>query len=267
VIVHVPSVLWCCWLGGRKGIRPVKKLSGGVLAWLSVWSEVQTCMWPSWCRSLSLASVKSRLVLPFWYRLTWVVLEKGPLNVCVCVRACVRARASDVHPSVCQSHAPSSETLHHSLLQNINSRVRFELKHTWTPFLFFFWSPERRSGPFRHIAAKFRFHLNESDKFALFGSKMPSASGGFALLTPWPGALPLDPHIGSRSHARHILSVPVLFLTGNEPRLIGNPLLKVEHSAGRNGWGHIVLLPLGGVIHMYRVAGNTVWSHMAREFL
>ena len=34
---------------------------------------------------LSLASVKSRLVLPFWYRLTWVVLEKGPLNVCVCV--------------------------------------------------------------------------------------------------------------------------------------------------------------------------------------
>jgi len=32
------------------------------------------------CHSLSLASVKSRLVLPFW-----VVLDKGPLNgVCVC---------------------------------------------------------------------------------------------------------------------------------------------------------------------------------------
>jgi len=30
-------------------------------------------------------SVKSRLVLPFWYRLTWVILEKGPLNGCVCV--------------------------------------------------------------------------------------------------------------------------------------------------------------------------------------
>jgi len=26
-------------LGGRKGIQPVKKLSGGVLAWLSVWSK------------------------------------------------------------------------------------------------------------------------------------------------------------------------------------------------------------------------------------
>ena len=87
----MPSVLWRCWLGGRKGIRPVKNLSGGVLAWLSVWSEMQTCIWPSWyhCYSLSLASVKSRLVLPFWYRLTRVVPEKGPLNVCVCVCVCV----------------------------------------------------------------------------------------------------------------------------------------------------------------------------------
>jgi len=34
---------------------------------------------------MCLASVKSRLVLPFWYRLTWVVPEKGPLNRCVCV--------------------------------------------------------------------------------------------------------------------------------------------------------------------------------------
>ena len=83
----MPSVLWCCWLGDRKGIRPVKK-SGVVLAWLSVWSEVQTCIWPSWCHchSLSLAWVKSRLVLPFWYWLTWVTPEKGCwTGVCVCV--------------------------------------------------------------------------------------------------------------------------------------------------------------------------------------
>ena len=26
LICILPSVLWCCWLGGRKGIRPVKKL-------------------------------------------------------------------------------------------------------------------------------------------------------------------------------------------------------------------------------------------------
>jgi len=66
--------------------KPVKKPSGGVLAWSSVWSEVQTCIWVQLichCHSLSLASVKSRLVLYFWYRLTRVILDKGPLNGCV----------------------------------------------------------------------------------------------------------------------------------------------------------------------------------------
>ena len=81
-------------LVGRQGGHPAcKKLNGGVLAWLSVWSEVQTCIWPSWCHchSLSLAPVKSRLVLSFWYRLTWVVSDKRAIKrVCVCVRACVR---------------------------------------------------------------------------------------------------------------------------------------------------------------------------------
>jgi len=74
-------------LGARKSIRPVK-LSDKVLVWLSVWSEVQiVCIMvqlmplhpktPS-----SLASFKSRLVLPFWYWLIQVVLEKRPLNGC-----------------------------------------------------------------------------------------------------------------------------------------------------------------------------------------
>jgi len=65
------------WLGGRKG---------RVLAWLSVWSEVQICIWPSLChcQSLFLASVKSRLVLPFCYQLIRVVLYKAQLlNGCV----------------------------------------------------------------------------------------------------------------------------------------------------------------------------------------
>ena len=39
---------------------------------------------------LSLASIKSRLVLPFWYRLTQVVKDKGPLNGCVCVCVCLQ---------------------------------------------------------------------------------------------------------------------------------------------------------------------------------
>jgi len=74
-------------VGWQEGHPACKKLSGGLVAWLSAWSEVQTCIWPSGCHchSMSLASVKSRQVLPFWYRLTRVLPEKGPLNVCMCV--------------------------------------------------------------------------------------------------------------------------------------------------------------------------------------
>ena len=66
-VIRRPSVLWCCWLGSRKGIQPVKKLSSGVLAWLSVWNEVQTCIRPSWCHchSLSVAPVN-----PDWFYLS-----------------------------------------------------------------------------------------------------------------------------------------------------------------------------------------------------
>ena len=75
-------MLWHCWLGGEKGIRSVKKLAlGGVLAWLSVCSKVQICIWPSLCHCHSCSS-KSRLVVPFWYWLTQVVPDKGPLNGC-----------------------------------------------------------------------------------------------------------------------------------------------------------------------------------------
>ena len=98
IFLHTPSCFSCVmstlnkrmWMtllvGWQEGHPAYKKLSGGVLAWLSVWSEMQTCIWPSWCHchSLSLASVKSRLVLPFWYRLTRVVPEKGLLNGRVC---------------------------------------------------------------------------------------------------------------------------------------------------------------------------------------
>ena len=34
-------------VGRQEGHPACKKLSGGVLAWLSVWSEVQTCICPA----------------------------------------------------------------------------------------------------------------------------------------------------------------------------------------------------------------------------
>ena len=76
----LPSVLWYCWLGGRKGIQPVKNWV--VRCWHGPYG-----ICPSLCHShsLSVALVKSRLVLPFWYRLTWVVPDKGSLNGSLCV--------------------------------------------------------------------------------------------------------------------------------------------------------------------------------------
>jgi len=65
-------------LGGRKGIRPLKNWAVG--CWHGYLSGAWCWrIWPSWCHchSLSLAPVKSRLVLPFWYWLTQVVLDKG----------------------------------------------------------------------------------------------------------------------------------------------------------------------------------------------
>jgi len=49
--VYLPSLLAFSALmllvGRQEGHPACKKLSGGVLAWLSVWSEVQTYIWPS----------------------------------------------------------------------------------------------------------------------------------------------------------------------------------------------------------------------------
>ena len=112
------ALIWCCCccafsalmllVWRQEGHPAWKKLSGGVLAWLSVWSKVQTCIRPSWCHcychclDICICYVMYTCVctclycctththttfkgLPFWYRLTRVVPDKGPLNGCVCV--------------------------------------------------------------------------------------------------------------------------------------------------------------------------------------
>jgi len=75
-------------VGRQEGHLACKNLSGGVLAWLSVWDKMQICVWPSWCHchSLSLASVKSWLVLVLAHPGN---PGQGPegrkMDVCVCV--------------------------------------------------------------------------------------------------------------------------------------------------------------------------------------
>ena len=71
---HLACKNWMvgCWCGYLSGARCRMQI---------------VCIWSSWCHCLpktlsSLASFKSRLVLPFWHQLTQVVLEKRPLNGC-----------------------------------------------------------------------------------------------------------------------------------------------------------------------------------------
>jgi len=96
VVVRTAFSALMLLVGRQEGHPACKKLSCCVLAWLSVWSEVQICIWPSWCHchSLSLAPAKSRFGFTFL-----VPADPGSprqravkrLCVCVCgwVRACV----------------------------------------------------------------------------------------------------------------------------------------------------------------------------------
>jgi len=66
-------------VGRQDGHPACKKLSGGVLVWLSVWSEVQLHMAQLIPLPLTVSCFsKIRLVLPSWYQLTRVVPDKGP---------------------------------------------------------------------------------------------------------------------------------------------------------------------------------------------
>ena len=65
-------------LPGRKKLTVLMWLSGAKCTWFA-YGPADATATPS-----SFASLKSRMVLRFWYRLTQVVLEKRPLNECYC---------------------------------------------------------------------------------------------------------------------------------------------------------------------------------------
>jgi len=83
--IKLPSVLWHCWLGSRKGIRPVKTAwwDAGVVICLGRGADLHIAQLMPLSLTVSCSS-NSRLILPFWYRLTHVVSNKGPLNGCCC---------------------------------------------------------------------------------------------------------------------------------------------------------------------------------------
>ena len=104
-----------------------------------------TCLYVNWFSRLvfifkhrnyvtmSLASVKSRLVLPFWYWLAWVVPEKRPLNGVAAVVVMVAAVIILVAGFVVVVRAPAAaagrqaraeEEQAERLLQNPRSRQR-----------------------------------------------------------------------------------------------------------------------------------------------
>ena len=90
----LPSVLWCSWLGGRKGIQPVKNSVVGCWHGYLSGARCRLAYGPAdaTATQLSVASVKSILVY------LSVPAHPGspgqmPLNVCVCVCVCACVRA------------------------------------------------------------------------------------------------------------------------------------------------------------------------------
>jgi len=87
-LLLLPSVLWHCWFCIRKSIRPVKNWV--MMCWRDYLSGVR-CRWFAYgpagatTTSSSFALLKSRMVSPFWCRLTQVVLVNKPLSVCMSV--------------------------------------------------------------------------------------------------------------------------------------------------------------------------------------
>ena len=84
--VQVPSVLWRCWLGDRKGIRPVKTewWGAGVVICLERGAGLHMAQLMPLPLTVSCFS-KIQTGFTFLVPAHPVVPEKGPINGCVCV--------------------------------------------------------------------------------------------------------------------------------------------------------------------------------------
>ena len=81
VLSFVPSVLWRCWLGGRKGIRPVKTewWGAGMVICLQRGADLHMAQLMPLPLTVSCFN-KSQIGFTFCYHSTLVVMDKGPLN-------------------------------------------------------------------------------------------------------------------------------------------------------------------------------------------
>jgi len=151
VVVYAFSALTLLvgWQEGHPACKKTEWWGAGVVVCLEQGADLYMAQWiplPQ-CHSLSLALVKSRLVLPFWYRLTWVVPERGPLNGCVCVCCC--CLTDDYHLTACISlmkffvvkygrrytcmdtaAVPNNNERHLSVLGNTSSLLSISCKST-----------------------------------------------------------------------------------------------------------------------------------------
>ena len=79
----MPSVLWCCWLGGRKGICLQKTWLVGIGMVICLEQDADLHMAQLMPLPLTVSCFsKMEIGLPFWYRLT---RKRAVKRVCVCV--------------------------------------------------------------------------------------------------------------------------------------------------------------------------------------
>ena len=99
-------------VGRQEGHPACKKLSGGVLAWLSVWTKVQTCIRPSGfhCHALAV-SCFIKIDIGFTFLVPAHPGSPGQRavkrvchSVCVCVCVCNMANLHRLAPHMMPSH-------------------------------------------------------------------------------------------------------------------------------------------------------------------
>jgi len=130
---YYPSVLWRCWLGGRKGIRPVKNwVVGcwrGCLEWRADLHIAHQMPLPLTFSCFSKSRlVLTFLVLPYWYLLTRVVPDifqkSSKTVVCVCVCVFIKFWNRLALFTTCASFQPKSP------IANFNKTIRYTARHS-----------------------------------------------------------------------------------------------------------------------------------------